>query len=83
MQRGQYWVQYCFNIFINDIDDGKSAPSPSLQMIKNWKEWLIDESAVIQRNLNRLEKWDDRNLMKFSKGKGKVLLSLGRNNPMH
>ncbi|KFW62823.1 hypothetical protein AS28_14796, partial [Pygoscelis adeliae] len=34
------------------------------------------------RVLNRLEKWADRNLMKFNKEKCKVLHQ-GRNNPMH
>ncbi|KAK4831080.1 hypothetical protein QYF61_015278 [Mycteria americana] len=38
--------------------------------------------AAIQRDLNRLEKWADRNLVKFNKGKFKVL-HLRRNNPMH
>ncbi|KAK4817725.1 hypothetical protein QYF61_026479 [Mycteria americana] len=34
----------------------------------------------VQRDLNRLEKWEGRNVMKF-KGKHKAL-HLGRNNPM-
>ncbi|KAK4828570.1 hypothetical protein QYF61_027660 [Mycteria americana] len=38
--------------------------------------------AAIQRNLNRLGKWADRNLMKCNTGKWKVL-HLARNNPMH
>lgn len=47
-------------------------------MIQLWKELLIHQSyASIQRDPNRLEKWLDRNLMKFNKGK-----VLGRNNPM-
>ncbi|PKU46197.1 rna-directed dna polymerase from mobile element jockey-like [Limosa lapponica baueri] len=41
-----------------------------------------DGSAAIQKDLNRLEKWADRNLMKFNKGKHKVL-HLGRNNLIH
>ena len=41
-----------------------------------------DGCAAVQKDLDRLEKWSDRNLMVFNKGKRKVL-PLGRVSPMH
>ena len=42
----------------------------------------LEGHAAIQRDLNRQEKWADRNLTNFNQEKCKVL-HLGRNNPMH
>ncbi|GAB0187908.1 mitochondrial enolase superfamily member 1 [Grus japonensis] len=59
-------------------------PRPSLMGKYNKPEGhatLVPQSQV-QRDLNRLNKQANRNLMKFSKEKCK-LLRLGRNNPRH
>lgn len=41
-----------------------------------------ESTATIQREISRLEKWADRNIMKLNKGKYKVL-GLKRNNSIH
>jgi len=42
----------------------------------------LEGCAAIQQDVDRLESWEQRNLMKFNKAKFRVL-HLGRNNPMH
>jgi len=51
-------------------------------MVQNGVANTTDGCAAIQRDLNRLENWSERNLMKFSKGKCQVL-HLGRTNLMY
>ncbi|KAK4807033.1 hypothetical protein QYF61_000362 [Mycteria americana] len=67
-----------FNVLINDLDDGEFADDTKLGGVADTPEGC----AAIQRDLDRLEKWAGRSLVRFSKGKCKVL-HLGRNNPMH
>jgi len=67
-----------FNFFISDLDEELECNLS--KFADNTKPGGVVDT--LQRELDRLESWAERNLMKFNKGKCRIL-HLGRKNPMH
>lgn len=84
MSQGSPFGTVLFNIFVNDLDDGaectlsKCEDDMKLERLADMPEG----PAATWRDLDRVEKCADRNLMKLNKEKSKVL-HLEQNSPRH
>lgn len=64
-----------FSIFINGLDNGAERSLSKLAEDIKLGEVvdILESCAAIELDLNRLEKWADRNLLKFKKEKCQIL----------
>lgn len=69
------WDPIPFDTFIVGLDDGaEHSLSKERLMTPNWEELLVHQSrALVQKELNKLEKCAARNLTKLNNGKCKAL----------
>ena len=69
-----------FNLFISALDEGTEC---TLSKFAGWAKLggvadAAEACAAIERDLARVEKWAERTLLKFTQGKRRRVLLLGR-----
>ena len=81
--QGSLWGPVLFNIFVSDVDTGfECILSNFTSDTKLCGMVNMEGRDAIQRDLDRLERWDHTNLMKFNKAKCKVT-HMGQSSPKH
>jgi len=73
-----------FDFFVNELDEGTECTLSKVadDTKHGGVAGTLEGCAAIQRDTDMVKCWSQRNLMKFNKGKFRVL-QLGRNDPMH
>ena len=82
--RGRCLFLLLFNIFTDYLKEGTEFTLSQFADDTKLGEvaYTLEGCPTIQQDLDRLESWVERNLMRFNKSKCSVL-HLGRNNRMH
>ncbi|GAB0182882.1 mitochondrial enolase superfamily member 1 [Grus japonensis] len=83
LHQASVWWPVLFNIFINDLDKGIESTLGHFadDMKLGRSDDLLKRRKALQRDLDRLDRWDKVNCVRFNKAQCWIL-HLGHNNPM-